>query len=61
MEQLLRVSDGACPPLKDKSIRRYAFMPDHASGKGQGLMLVYNSHSKLLKIEVKEVAVMANF
>ena len=36
-------------------------MPDHSSGKGEGLMLIYNSHSKVLKVDVREVAVMANF
>lgn len=61
MEELLRVSDGACPPLNTKSIRRYAFMPEHISTKGEGLTLIYNSHSRVLKVDVKEVAVMANF
>jgi hypothetical protein len=53
MEELLRVSDGPCPPLHTKGIRRYAFMPDHASGKGEGLTVIFNSHSKVLKVEVK--------
>lgn len=36
-------------------------MPEHPSGEGEGLSLIFNSHKKILKIEVKEVAVMANF
>lgn len=36
-------------------------MPHHKQGKGEGLSVVFNSHKKVLKIEVKEVAVMVNF
>jgi hypothetical protein len=36
-------------------------MPEHPAGKEEGLSLIFNSHKKVLKIEVKEVAVMVNF
>ena len=62
MEELLRISDGAYPDIHQHTVHRYAFMPDHPPGKEEeGLALIFNSHKKVLKIEVKEVAVMANF
>ena len=61
MEELLRVSDGPCQPIKENDVRRYAFMPDHSGGNGEGLTLIYNSHKKVLKVDVREVAVMGNF
>ena len=61
MEELLRVSDGSNPTIHTNSLHRYAFMPSHKGGKGEGLSVTFNSHKKVLKVEVKEIAVMANF
>jgi hypothetical protein len=36
-------------------------MPEHKGGKEEGLSITFNSHKKVLKVEVKEVALMANF
>ena len=55
------MSEGQDPQVLSDKVKTYAFMPLGAQcGEGAGLTLTFNGDSKLLQLEIKDVAVMGN-